>query len=55
MIPFAHARVRAGLALPGVVEVSRAISIGRALEDLLLMIECSMEGDWENRVRYVPL
>jgi predicted nuclease of predicted toxin-antitoxin system len=47
MIRYAYERVRAGLPMPGVIEVSLAISTGRAIEDLLLIAECSREGEWE--------
>ncbi len=41
--------------MPGVFEVSRAVSIGVAIEDILLLVECSREGEWEGQVRYLPL
>lgn len=41
--------------MPGVFEVSRDISIGLAIEDILLLAECSLEGEWEGQVRYLPL
>jgi predicted nuclease of predicted toxin-antitoxin system len=33
---FAYDRVRAGLPMPGVFKVSRAVSVGLAIEDILL-------------------
>ena len=41
--------------MPGVFEVSRSISIGRAIDDILLLVECSLAGEWEGQVRYLPL
>ena len=41
--------------MPGVFEVSRAIPIGRAIEDILLLAECSLQDEWEGQVRYLPL
>jgi hypothetical protein len=41
--------------MPGVVEVNRSVSIGLAIEDLLLLAECSAEGEWEGQVLYLPL
>jgi len=41
--------------MPGVFEVPRTLSIGRAIDDLLLIVECSIEGEWEGQVRYLPL
>ena len=52
---FAYERVRAGLAMPGVVEVSRTVPIGRAIEDILLLVECSLDGEWVGQIRYLPL
>jgi len=52
---YAYERVRAGQPMPGVFEVSRAVPIGRAIEDILLLAECSLEGEWEGQVRYLPL
>ena len=41
--------------MPGVFEVSRDVPIGIAIEDILLLAECSMDGEWEGQVRYLPL
>lgn len=51
----AYDRVAAGLGMAGVFEVPTTLSIGRAIEDLLLIVECSLEGEWEGQVRYLPL
>ena len=51
----AYERVKAGKSMPGVFEVSRAVPIGTAIEDILLLAECSFEGEWEGQVRYLPL
>ena len=55
MTGYAYERVRAGQPMPGVFEVSRAVPIGLAIEDILLLAECSLEGEWEGQVRYLPL
>lgn len=52
---YAYERVRAGQSMPGVFEVNRAVSIGRAIEDILLIAECSLGDEWEGQVRYLPL
>lgn len=52
---YAYERVKAGLPMPGVFEVSRSVSIAIAIEDLLLIAECSIPGEWEGQVRYLPL
>lgn len=52
---FAIERVAAGLPMPGVFEVSRAVTIGRVIDDLLLIIECSQPDEWKGQIRYLPL
>ena len=52
---YAYERVEAGLPMPGVFEISRAVPIGRAIEDIILLAECSLDGEWEGQVRYLPL
>jgi hypothetical protein len=52
---YAYDRIRVGKPMPGVFEVSRSISIGRAIDDILLLVECSLAGEWEGQVRYLPL
>jgi hypothetical protein len=52
---YAYERVQAGKPMPGVFEVSRGLPIGRIVEDILLLAECSSEGEWEGQVRYLPL
>src|SRR5919108_3417096 len=47
---FAYDRVRAGLPMPGVFEVSRAVPVGLAIEDILLLTECSVDGEWEGQI-----
>ncbi len=51
----AYERIRAGKGIPGVFEVSRDIPIGIVIEDILLLAEYSLEGEWEGQVRYLPL
>jgi hypothetical protein len=51
----AYARISAGLPMPGVFEVSQELSIGVALEEILILAECSLDGEWEGQVRFLPL
>lgn len=55
MTNFAYERVQAGLSMPGVFEVSRGVPVGLAIEEILLLSECSLEGEWEGQVRFLPL
>jgi hypothetical protein len=52
---YAEERVEAAKPMPGVFEVSRKVPVGVAIEDILLIAECSLEGEWEGQVRYLPL
>jgi hypothetical protein len=52
---YAYERVRAGKSMPGVFEVGHTVSIGRAIDDILLLAKCSLDGEWEGQVRYLPL
>lgn len=55
MTRYAYERIQAGQPMPGVFEVSRTIAIGAAIEDILLLVEYSLEGEWEKQIRYLPL
>lgn len=48
-------RVKGGLPMPGVLAVAQSVPVGAAIEDLLLIIECSLPEDWANQVQYLPL
>ncbi len=52
---YAYERLRAGRPMPGVCVVTRAVPIGRAIEDILLIAELSDGQDWEGQIRYLPL
>lgn len=52
---YAYERVAAGQPMPGVFEVSRAVAVGVAIEDIVLIIDYSLEDEWEGQVRYLPL
>ena len=51
----AYRRVMKGEPMPGVFEVSRRIPIRAAVEDIILLSECSNSDEWEGQVRYLPL
>jgi hypothetical protein len=55
MITFAYERIQAGLLMPGLFEVSRRVPVGVAIEEIILIAECSLEGEWEGQVRFLPL
>ncbi len=41
--------------MPGVFEVSRSVPLSVAIDDLILLDECSLENEWEGQIRYLPL
>lgn len=55
MITFAYERIQSGLPMPGLFEVSRRVPIGLAIEEILLIAECSAEGEWNDKVIFLPL
>jgi predicted nuclease of predicted toxin-antitoxin system len=52
---YAYERVKAHLQMPGVFEVSRGVTTRTAIEDILLLAELSLPGEWEGQIRYLPL
>lgn len=52
---YAYERVENHQPMPGVFEVGRNVPVGLAIEDILLLAECSLKGEWEGQVRYLPL
>jgi hypothetical protein len=55
IVDFAIQRVESGQEMPGVFEVSRSISIGLAIDDLLLLAQGSIEDEWQGQIIYLPL
>jgi Domain of unknown function (DUF5615) len=55
MTKFAYDRIQASQSMPGLFELSRRIPVGLAITEILLLDECSLEGEWEGQVRFLPL
>lgn len=55
MTKHAYDRVRAGLPMPGVIEVTQDASIGQAIADLEVLIGAGNPSDFENVIWYVPM
>ncbi len=51
---YAYERAAAGQAMPGVVVVAQGAAVGPCLRDLVLLVECSEEGEWEGQVLFLP-
>ena len=41
--------------MPGVIALSQDLPIGEAIEELNILIELSLENEWENQVVFIPL
>jgi len=52
---YAYDRIRNGKSMPGVFEVNHQVPIGIAIADILLLATCSIEGEWEGQIIYIPL
>ncbi|MEO6458049.1 MAG: DUF5615 family PIN-like protein [Chloroflexia bacterium] len=55
MAGYAYQRVRTNKPMSGVLEVSRSVRIGPAIDAILLMIAASFESEWQGQVRYLSL
>jgi hypothetical protein len=55
MTAHAYARIADDLPMAGVFAVSQSLAISQVLNDLLLLAECSLAGEWADQVRYLPL
>lgn len=55
MTAAAWARVRAGLPMPGLIEVSSEHPIGQTIEDIHLIVVASRPGEHEGQVLFLPL
>jgi hypothetical protein len=51
----AYTRVVAGESMPGLFAVIQSAPTGQVIDDLAVLIECSLEGEWEGRVIYIPM
>ena len=55
MAYFAYERVKAGLSMPGVIEVADDLPLAQVIADILLMAETSERNEWEGQLIYLPL
>ena len=55
MTVFSYQRIKIGSSMPGLFGVSRRVSVGLAIEEILLLVEYSLEHEWEGQVRFLPL
>lgn len=55
MISHANARLAAGRSMPGLFAVPQSLPIGTAIDEILLLAECSNDGEWEGQIHFLPL
>ena len=51
----AYARVAANQSMPGVLILPQSVSVGDAVRELLLIVECGTDEDFRDRVTHLPL
>jgi hypothetical protein len=52
---FAYQRVVDAQPMPGVFVLNDRLPVNRAIEELVMLDECSEQDEWDTRVVYVPL
>lgn len=55
MTRHAYDLVRTAERMAGVLEVRRSVPIGQAIEEILIVADCSETEEWKDQVRYLPL
>jgi hypothetical protein len=55
MIPYAEEQVRQGELMSGLIVVRQGVQIGRALDDLQLIVECYSQSEMRDRIERLPL
>ena len=55
MLKAVYQRIRSGQKTAGLVIVRKELPLVRAIEDLVLLMECSTEKDLEDQVVFIPL
>ncbi len=48
-------RIRASRRMSGVIVVPKRLPLGQVIADLELIATCSVPGEWENRIQFLPL
>ena len=55
LVSFAFERIPSGRLMPGIFAARSSGPIGAIIEDLVLLAECSVEGEWQDQVCFLPL
>lgn len=51
----AAARISQNESVAGVIVVSRRLAVRRVIDDLEIIVSCSLEEEWENVIKHLPL
>jgi hypothetical protein len=54
MVGYARDRVRGGLPMPGVIVRGKAVTVGQAIDDLVLVAQCGATEDFRDQVKFLP-
>ena len=55
MPEYAYERLAAGERMPGVFILHDRLPVGQAIQEILLMVECSEQVEWTGHVAHLPL
>jgi hypothetical protein len=55
MADYAYERVAAGEQMAGVFILNDRFPVGKAIEEILLLVACSEQAEWNGRAVHVPL
>lgn len=55
MSAYAYERISEGLPMAGVFEIPQSMPIGQAIDEICLIVGGSLEDEWQNQVRFLPL
>ena len=55
LIQFAQEQVQKGEKMPGLFCVSPFASFSQVIDDLVVLVRASEEGEWEGQVLFIPL
>ncbi len=51
----ARARIFAGKPMTGLFLIHQDLAIGRAIDEIVTLAECSSDDEWNNAIEYLPL
>lgn len=55
MMGHAKNRLRLGKPLPGLFLIRQDVPIGLAIEEIVMVAECSQPEEWNGKIRFLPL